>query len=156
MNYDVEKVYEGYAREEIEDIKQQLENKFDTDGLKAFFQRTEPAGFLEEHGLTWINALEKIAAAEILQKRGLEIPYDADKCKSIYEGYAKQEIENLKIQMKRNNTAEELQELLNNSEPASFLEEHGLIWRNALDKIAAAELLESPEYSEINSSGISK
>ena len=68
MNIDFEKVYEGYTRDAIEIAKWEM-NKMSNDELNACLERVYPKDFLEEHGLVWKDARDKIAAAEILNNR---------------------------------------------------------------------------------------
>ena len=68
MSMDYEKIYEGYARETIEIAKKQMED-METDELREYLERSDPAGFLEEHGLKWKDALGRLAAESILNER---------------------------------------------------------------------------------------
>ena len=154
MNFDYEKVYEGYTRDAIEDAKWQM-STMTNDQLKARLEKVYPKDFLETHGLVWKDARDKIAAVEILQERGLTISLPVEKYKSTYEGYARDAIEDAKWQMSTM-TNDQLKARLEKVYPKDFLETHGLVWKDARDKIAATEILYNRKNYEESASPVRK
>ena len=150
MKYDFEQIlYEGYAREEIEIAKLKM-NQMETDELKELLERSYPAGFLEKYGLVWKVALKKIAVSEILKERGFEISLDVEKCKSVYKGYVREEIEIAKLKMNQLET-DELTERLERPYPDGYLEDYGLGWKISLENFAALEILDNrKKYNNIS------
>ena len=138
--------YVDYSREIVEKDKIDMEGKSPNE-LQEIVNRVYPAGFLEDNGLTWSVALQKIAAAEMLQALGLGNAPDEEACRGIYIGAARDEVDRTKIAMGKKST-DELKSIIDQKFADGFLTAHGLTNRVAIDKIAADEMISERKAAE--------